>query len=223
MKTIIFLAPPAAGKGTQADLLKQECGYAHVAIGDILREVSNQEDELGEYVRETLSSGGFVKEEIVYRLIEERLLELSHEQGVILDGFPRYIEQAHKLDEIMIHLKRKIDFVILFDIDKEILQKRITGRRICKDCGSIYNINVEAQSPKVESICDKCHGKLYQRSDDNMESFEVRYQNYLEKTCPLIDFYQQKGLLHIVNANRNKEQISKDVINIVTGKSDKND
>ena len=223
MKTVIFLAPPAAGKGTQADLLKETCGYVHVAMGDILREVDNNEEEIGEYVRETLSSGGFVKDEIVYRLMEQHLSKLSDKEGVILDGFPRYIEQAHKLDEIMKHLKRKIDFVILFDIDKEILQKRITGRRICKDCGSIYNINFEAQSPKVESICDKCHGKLYQRSDDNMDSFEIRYQNYLKKTYPLIDFYQQKGLLHIVNANRKTEEIAKDINNIVMGKSEKND
>ena len=207
MKNIMFIAPPAAGKGTQAERVVEKYHIPHISTGDILREISKENSEIGEYVRETLASGKLVKDDITYQLIEDRLKKDDCKNGFIIDGFPRNIEQANEYDKILQKLNYKVGNVILIDIDKEILEKRITGRRLCENCGSIYNINDVKQTPKVESICDQCGGKLYQRSDDNVESFKTRYQTYLDKTEPIIEHYKKQGVLKVVNGNDTIENI----------------
>ncbi len=207
MKNIMFIAPPAAGKGTQAERVVEKYHIPHISTGDILREISKENSEIGEYVRETLASGKLVKDDITYQLIEDRLKKDDCKNGFIIDGFPRNIEQANEYDKILKKLNYKVGNVILIDIDKEILEKRITGRRLCENCGSIYNINDVKQTPKVESICDQCGGKLYQRSDDNVESFKTRYQTYLDKTEPIIEHYKKQGVLKVVNGNDTIENI----------------
>ena len=186
MKNIMLIAPPAAGKGTQAELIVSKYNIPHISTGDILREISKEDSEIGSYVRETLSSGGLVKDEITYKLIEDRLSKDDCKNGFIVDGFPRNLDQAIKYDEILDNLGYEIGNVILIDIDREVLESRITGRRLCEDCGAIYNINNKKQMPKKESICDNCGGNLYQRNDDNIEAFNNRYQVYLDKTEPII-------------------------------------
>ena len=215
MKNIMFIAPPAAGKGTQADLIVKKYHIPHISTGNILREISKEETEVGQYVRETLASGMLVKDEITYQLIEERLAKDDCKNGYIIDGFPRNIDQAHEYDKILDKLGYEVGNVILIDIDKESLEKRITGRRICENCNAIYNINDKDNTPKEESICDKCGGKLYQRSDDNLESFQTRYQTYEEKTEPIIEHYRNKGVLKTVEGNDTVENIFEKVEKII--------
>ena len=207
MKNIMFIAPPAAGKGTQAELVVEKYHIPHISTGDILREISKEDSEVGEYVRETMASGKLVKDEITYQLIEDRLSKDDCKNGFLVDGFPRNLEQAIEYDKILDKLNYEVGNVILIDIDKDVLEKRITGRRLCEKCGAIYNINDENMTPKVESICDDCGGKLYQRSDDNLESFQTRYQTYLDKTEPIIDHYKKQGVLKVVDGNDTIENI----------------
>ena len=215
MKNIMLIAPPAAGKGTQAELIVEKYKIPHISTGDILREISKEDSEIGNYVYETLASGKLVKDEITYQLIEDRLKKEDCRNGFVIDGFPRNIEQAYEYDKILEKLGYSIGNVILINIDKKILEKRITGRRICEDCNTIYNINDELNSPEIDSICDNCGGKLYQRNDDNLEAFETRYQMYLEKTEPIINHYKEKKVLTEVNGEDTVENIFKNIEKII--------
>ena len=207
MKNIMFIAPPAAGKGTQAELVVEKYHLPHISTGDILREISKEDSEIGNYVKETLASGELVKDEITYQLIEDRLAKEDCKNGYIIDGFPRNLDQANEYDKILKRLGYEVGNVIYINVDKKVLEKRITGRRICEDCGTIYNINDPNNSPKVESVCDECGGKLYQRSDDNLEAFETRYSTYEEKTEPIIDHYRKQGVLVEVDGDDTVEAI----------------
>ena len=215
MKNIMFIAPPAAGKGTQAELVVEKYHIPHISTGDILREISKEDSEIGEYVRETMASGKLVKDEITYQLIEDRLKKEDCKNGFLMDGFPRNLDQAIEYDKILNKLNYEVGNVILIDIDKEILEKRITGRRLCEKCGAIYNINDENMTPKIESVCDDCGGKLYQRSDDNLESFQTRYQTYLDKTEPIIDHYKKQNVLKVVDGNDTIDNIFKKIDEII--------
>lgn len=216
MKNIMFIAPPAAGKGTQAELVVEKYHIPHISTGDILREIAKEDSELGHYVFETLAAGKLVKDEITYQLIEDRLAKDDCKNGFIIDGFPRNIEQAIKYDEILNNLNMDIGNVILINIDKKTLEKRITGRRICEDCQSIFNINDEASAPQVDSVCDNCGGRLYQRNDDNLEAFETRYKMYLEKTEPIIKYYKEKNVLYEVDGNDTVENVFKKIDKIIS-------
>ena len=207
MKNIMFIAPPAAGKGTQAELVVEKYGIPHISTGDILREISKEDSEIGKYVQETLASGKLVKDDITYQLIEDRLSKEDCKNGFIIDGFPRNIDQAIEYDKILKKLNYEIGNVIYINIDKKTLEKRITGRRICEDCNTIYNINDPNNSPEIESVCDNCGGKLYQRSDDNLEAFETRYTMYQEKTEPIIEHYRKQNVLKEVDGNDSVENI----------------
>ncbi len=215
MKNIMFIAPPAAGKGTQAELVVEKYHIPHISTGDILREIAKEDSEIGKYVQETLASGGLVKDDITYQLIEDRLKKDDCKKGFIIDGFPRNIDQAYQYDKILDKLGYEVGNVILINIDKKTLEKRITGRRICESCGSIYNINDPENSPKVESICDNCGGKLYQRSDDNLASFETRYQTYIDKTEPIIKHYKKMNVVFEVDGNDTVENIFKSIDKII--------
>lgn len=215
MKNIMFIAPPAAGKGTQAELVVEKYHIPHISTGDILREIAKEDSEIGKYVQETLASGGLVKDDITYQLIEDRLKKDDCKKGFIIDGFPRNIDQAYQYDKILDKLGYEVGNVILINIDKKTLEKRITGRRICESCGSIYNINDPENSPKVESICDNCGGKLYQRSDDNLASFETRYQTYIDKTESIIKHYKKMNVVSEVDGNDTVENIFKSIDKII--------
>ena len=211
MKNIIFIAPPAAGKGTQSAILEKKYNLPHISTGDILREESKKDTELGRYIAEVLSSGSLVKDDVTYTLLQNRLSESDCQNGYVLDGFPRNIEQAYKYDEILKNLNQELGYVIKLDINEETLEKRITGRRICENCKTVYNINSETEKPKQESICDKCGGRLYQRDDDNVTSFRNRYKVYEEKTKPLLDYYKEKGILYVINGDDSVESIAKKI------------
>jgi len=207
MKNIMFIAPPAAGKGTQAKLIAKKYQIPHISTGNILREIAKEDSELGNYVFETLASGKLVKDEITYQLIENRLKKEDCQNGYTIDGFPRNMEQAIEYEKILNKLGYSIGEVILINIAEKTLEKRITGRRICENCNTIFNINEIDSSPKKESICDVCGGKLYQRNDDNEESFEIRYQEYLDKTSALITYYQNQKILYRIQSDKSKEEV----------------
>lgn len=216
MKNIMFIAPPAAGKGTQAELVVAKYGLPHISTGEILREISKEDSELGHYVAETLASGNLVKDEITYQLIEDRLKMDDCKSGFIIDGFPRNLDQAIEYDKILAKLGYSVGNVIYINIDAKILEKRITGRRICEDCKTIYNINDEKAAPQIDSICDNCGGKLYQRSDDNLESFQNRYRTYQEKTYPIIEHYRKQNVLHEVNGDDTVENVFATIDKIIS-------
>ena len=198
MKNIILIAAPAAGKGTLSDLLVKKYDYIHISTGDLLREVSKENTELGQKIAKMLQNGELVTDEIVFELLENKLCQVD--KPYILDGFPRTLNQAYKYDELIQKLNKDLGIVVVLNCDYEILKKRIVGRYLCKDCGSIYNTLTGVNTPKQEGICDNCGGDLYKRSDDNEESFKTRYETYLEKTKPLIDFYEKKGNLYYINS-----------------------
>lgn len=198
MKNIIFIAPPAAGKGTMSDILMERYNYEHISTGDILRSMAKKDDEFGKELSNLLSQGVLVPDDIVYEAVKRKLSELKN--SFILDGFPRNIEQAKEYDKILKEINKELGVVIYLDTPREILEKRITGRRLCKECGSTYNVLTGVNTPKVENTCDKCGSALYQREDDNLESFNTRYETFLEKTYPLVEFYENKNVLYRVKS-----------------------
>lgn len=223
MRNLILLAAPGAGKGTLAKELKEKYNYVHISTGDLLRERVLKDDELGREIANMQKEGLLVTDEIVYKLLEDRLMEDDCKKGYILDGFPRNVKQAEKYDKIVKKINGDLGIVIVLDIAKEELASRITGRRLCKECGAIYNMNNPKLTPKVEGTCDKCGGELYQRSDDNLESLETRYNTYVEKTQPLIDFYSAKGNLYTVDSNKGSEYTFEQVTELLKTLGDKLD
>lgn len=225
MKNIMFIAPPAAGKGTQSKHLAEKYNIPHISTGNILREIAKEDTEIGNYVYETMSNGDLVKDEITYKLVENRLSQNDCTNGFIIDGFPRNLEQAVKYDEILKNIGSKIGYVFVIDIEKKVLEKRITGRRVCSKCNAIYNINEETEMPQNESICDICGGSLYQRKDDNLDSFETRFKNYLKETADIIKFYEEKNVLYHINGNAKVEEIAEEIDEVISkeGTEDDND
>ena len=212
---IILLAPPAAGKGTQSEILINKYNLNQISTGDLFRNIASQDTALGNKIKETLASGNLVEDEVVFQVLEDYLDNHNNTNGYIFDGFPRTLAQAEKLDIILEKRQQKIDFVFYLDVEKNILLKRITGRRLCKSCGAIYNVNIDSLKPKKDSICDKCDGNLYRRDDDNQESFEVRYQTYIEKTKPLIDYYRNKKVLFDIDGSVDKEYTLKQIESVI--------
>ena len=216
MKNIMFIAPPAAGKGTQAEIITAKYNIPHISTGDILREIAKEDSEIGNYVAETMASGKLVKDEITYQLIEDRLSREDCKNGFIIDGFPRNLDQAVEYDKILAKLGYEVGNVFLLNISTKTLEKRITGRRVCEDCNAIYNINDTAKAPQVESVCDKCGGKLYQIKDDNLESFQTRFAMYQEKTEPIIEHYRKQNVLHEIDSNHEFDEVFRQIDEIIS-------
>ena len=210
---IILLAPPAAGKGTQAELLTEEYNLNHISTGDLLREASQEQTEFGNKLKSMLESGNLVSDEIVLEVLD-KYLDKTNNFNLLLDGFPRDIYQAEKLDELLKSKGSKIDYVFLLNVDKDTLLYRITGRRLCKSCGAIYNVNIDPLKPKIDSICDKCGNSLIARKDDNKETFEIRYQEYEHQTKPLIDYYLRQNNLYEIDSSISKEDTFRQIKSI---------
>ena len=212
---VIFLAVQGAGKGTFAKMLQDKYDYAHISTGDILRERAMVDDELGKKIKDMIDNGIFVPNDIIYEAIEYKITQPECEKGYILDGFPRNLEQAKGYDELLKKLGKDLGVVINLTIPEELLKKRIIGRRICKNCGDIYNIYFKDFMPKVEGVCDKCGGELYQRNDDNEESMNTRIKTYYEVTEPIIDYYKEKGVLKTIDSSQGNDIVFKKIENIL--------
>ena len=189
MKNIILIAPPAAGKGTLADRLKKEFDYDYISMGDILRE----EAKTNEVIKEKMERGILIDDSEVLLSIKNKLAKV--EKSYILDGFPRTINQAKAYDEYLLKNNKSLGVVIYLDVPKEELVKRITSRLICPNCKKTYSSIKKELLPKKEGVCDVCGSKLITRKDDTVEVFDQRYEEYQDKTKPLIDYYQEKDKL----------------------------
>ncbi len=209
MKNIIFIAPPAAGKGTQSNMLKDKYGYKHLSTGDMLREAIASGSELGKAVKNIIDKGNLVSDEVMIELIKDKLTEIKG-KPFIVDGFPRTLNQAINLDKII----NEEYIAIYLDLDKEVALKRIEGRFTC-GCGKSYNIYEESLKPKVEGFCDNCGSKLIKRADDNIEAFKIRLDSYEKNTEPILNYYKDKGLLYKIDVNRDLQEIFEDISKVV--------
>ncbi len=220
MKTIIILGPPGSGKGTLSREIAERLNFEHIETGRILREEIEKNTEIGKKVKEIVASGKLVPDDIVNNIIKERVSQTKGE-GIIFDGYPRTIEQAEYLRKIL-----KIDLIINLNIPEEILIKRIMGRRTCKKCGEVYNVAdinevidgrayiMKPLLPKIQGICDKCGGELYQREDENPETIKQRLIEYEKQTKPLIDYYKNERFVELYVTSGKDEMVEK-AINII--------
>ncbi len=190
---LIFLGAPGAGKGTFSAMLLEKIKLAHISTGDILRAEVASGSPLGQQAAAIMQRGELLPDEIVAAMVKSRLAQDDCQAGFILDGFPRTTPQAELLKEALEELNNKLDGVIFFKVDDELLIKRLSGRISCKACGAIYNRYF--QKPAVEMQCDKCGGELFQRPDDSIETAKERLKVFYAQTEPLIDYYEQQGLL----------------------------
>lgn len=211
MKNVIFIAPPAAGKGTVSKYLVEELGYTHLSTGDLLRNEIKVGTEIGNQVKEIMASGKFTPDSIILPLFKKELLKIK-DKPFILDGMPRKLNQAEYLTDLFNELGVDNYIVINMDANEEILNKRVVGRRYCTNCGSSYNIYFEGFKPVKENICDTCKESLIQRDDDNLESFRVRYEDYKREAEPLIHYYEEKGLLKRIDANLSNKEIIENIL-----------
>jgi len=208
---IIFIAPPAAGKGTQSKLISEEYNIAHISTGDLLRDEITKGTKLGEEIKTIMKQGGLVSDDIITKLLKKKLTSRECKKGYILDGYPRNKEQAIIYDNLLNELNINLGLVIFLDIDKNLALERTISRIMCSKCGSSYNLLVEELKPKQENICDRCGSTLKVREDDNEETFLKRFDTYMEKTSDLIDYYKEKGVLHTIKIN--KEDSALDIFN----------
>ena len=215
MKNVILIAAPAAGKGTEAALLKEEYNMPHISTGDLLRAAREDGSERAKIIAKHQDEGSLVPFEIVLELLKERILKSDCSNGYILDGFPRDVAQADAYQEILKETGKDLGVVIVIDIDKHLAAARIAGRMSCPNCKAVYNVTSEEKElhPIVEGICNKCGEKLVKRADDNEETYMERYNTYIEKTAPLIDYYEKYGVVKHVDGNHGKnsthEQVKK--------------
>ncbi len=196
-RRIVLLGAPGAGKGTQAQLLAAKLGLVHISTGDILREEVRRGTELGNQAKEYMDRGDLVPDELIVAMIAERIRDRD---GFILDGFPRTTAQAEALEKLA-----PVERVINLQLPEEEVVRRLSARRVCEDCGKIYNLITSP--PQREGVCDECGGRLIQRDDDKPEVIRRRFRVYTEETAPLKDFYRQRGLLREVDATGTVEEV----------------
>ena len=218
MKNIIFLAPPAAGKGTLSEMLTEKYGYGHISTGDLLREEVKKGTALGQEAEGLMKAGKYVPDEFIIKLISNRITEPDCENGYILDGFPRTKVQAEKYAELLKELGKDLGVVIYIDIDKDMAIKRACSRITCPKCGRIYNKYSNEMKPKVEGMCDDCNVKLTQRADDTEETFVKRFDEYMTKTMPLYDYYKDLGVLKTIKAYESKFDTFNEAVKVLEEK-----
>ena len=197
-KNIILMGPPGAGKGTAAKQLQSALGLVHISTGDMFREAIKEGTELGKLAKSFIDQGNLVPDDVTIGIVKERLSKDDCANGFLLDGFPRTLVQAEALERISKEINRPIDVVVNLDCDQAELVRRISGRRVCKNCGAPYHVT--SMKPQIEGVCDKCGGPLMQRPDDNEEALKVRLHHYVESTKPLLEFYSKLGLLENFNS-----------------------
>ena len=215
-KQLIFLGPPACGKGTQTSKLAQYMGLPHIDTGSLLRAEIKAQTPNGIVAKSFIDEGHLVPVELVASIIRERLLQEDCKNGYILDGYPRSMEQAQMLDIMNneINGTEDVDFrAIYFDLNQDVLISRIVNRRSCSQCGEIYNIKFHP--PKKDGVCDKCDGTLTQRKDDTEEIAKERFVTYFKETAPLIEFYKNKGVLKTLDANGSIQDVWHKLLEVI--------
>ncbi len=215
MPNIILLGPPGCGKGTQASLLKQKYNFLHISTGDLIRKEIEENSSLGRKLREYFSKGLLVPDTLVNDILRNAIDDLYYhtKKDFILDGYPRTLEQHNRLEEILNDYDIKIDYVIYFKVEELVIIERLSYRRVCSQCNTIYH--VKTKPSKVEGYCDQCNGQLIQRDDDKEEAIQKRLLAYNSKTTPLLDLYKSKNILHEVDANKKPDDVFNEIVNIV--------
>ncbi|WP_213809761.1 adenylate kinase [Jeotgalicoccus sp. WY2] len=212
---IIIMGLPGAGKGTQAAKIIKKYSIPHISTGDMFRLAIKNETDLGRQAKAFMDQGELVPDEVTVGIVKERLSQSDVKNGFLLDGFPRTVEQAEALNNIMTELDSKIDQTIYVEVPEEELMNRLTGRRICETCGATYHLVFNP--PKTEGICDLDGGKLYQREDDNPETVQNRLEVNIKQTAPLLDFYKGLGVLATVDGSKDIEEVFEEVDEILNG------
>jgi len=213
---VILLGAPGAGKGTQAVQISKQLGLAHIASGDLFRQEQASGSELGKIAKSYMEKGQLVPDEVTVKMILGRISKPDCAKGILLDGFPRTLDQAKALDAALAEEGKGIDLVLYIKVPNEELIRRLSGRWICRECQVPYN--VVAAPPKVAGKCDKCGGELYQRADDTEETVRKRLDVYFTQTAPLIEYYTSAGKLAEVNGEQDIEQVGRDLTKIIEAK-----
>ena len=207
---VVLLGPPGAGKGTQAKLLQEKYAACQISTGDILRQAIADQTPLGKEARQYVSRGALVPDDVIVKLVAERLKEPDCVKGFILDGFPRTIPQAENLDRILKQMGLGLNRVLSVQVPQPVIIERLAGRRICKNCGALSHV---AFSPtKKAGVCDQCGGEIYQRADDQEETVANRLRVYENQTAPLIEYYRQRNLLREINGVGSVDEIRRRVV-----------
>ena len=210
---IILMGLPGAGKGTQASEIVKKFPIPHISTGDMFRKAIKDETDLGKEAKSYMDRGELVPDEVTVGIVKERISEDDAKKGFLLDGFPRTIEQAEALNNIMSELDRNIDAVINIEVPEEELMNRLTGRRICEKCGTTYHLVFNP--PKVDGVCDIDGGKLYQRKDDNPETVSNRLSVNVKQSKPILEYYDEKGVLKNIDGAKDIDEVTNDVIDIL--------
>ncbi|WP_102267912.1 adenylate kinase [Massilicoli timonensis] len=208
---ILIMGGPGAGKGTMSAKIVEKYQVNHISTGNIFRSEIKNETELGLQAKSYTEKGLLVPDEVTNPMVKSFLEKLDNKNGYLLDGYPRTLDQAKAFDELTVGSDLAVEKVIALELDFEVLKDRITGRRICKNCEEIYHI--KNHPSKVEGVCDKCGGELYQRKDDTVESLQVRLGEYSKSTEPVLAYYEEKGLLTRINADQPIEAVWQHVMN----------
>ena len=210
MKAIILLGAPGAGKGTLAEGVKNATAFIHVSTGDMLRAAIKAGSPTGLEAKAFMEKGELVPDDVILRIVGERLAQGRPDDQYMFDGFPRTLEQARRLDDVLAGLGGAVNQVFLLEVPVPVIVSRLSGRRICKGCGAVYHVtNIPS---KVAGICDQCGGALYQRPDDSEATVLNRLEVYQRQTASLIDFYEQKGVLVRVNAGTNPQAATTELL-----------
>jgi len=202
---LVLLGPPGAGKGTQAKVLIEKYNIIHISTGDILREAVKRGTPVGCEAKKYMDNGELVPDEVVTRIVIDRINSLNKNQGFVLDGFPRTGNQAENLDKALAEQDRQLDLVLYFDTSDEVSVARLSGRRLCKKCGA--NFHIKNIPPEKDGVCDYCGNELYQRDDDKKETVLHRLEVYKTSTTPLLDYYKAKGVLRHVKGDLNVDEL----------------
>jgi adenylate kinase len=210
---ILLMGPPGAGKGTQAERIAGYCKIPHIATGDIFREAIKAGSELGRQAKSYLDAGELVPDAVTVGIVRECLQEQGCMAGFLLDGFPRTIPQAEALEQLLGDLSMNLDLVLNIKVAPAALTERLTGRRICRQCGASYHLLFNP--PKQEGVCDRCGGELYQRSDDTIETVSDRLRVYTDKTAPLLEFYRQRGLLREIDGEPGIDAVWDEILGLL--------
>lgn len=202
---LVLMGLPGAGKGTQAERIVDDYGIPHISTGDMFRAAIKEETELGLKAKSFMDKGELVPDEVTIGIVEERLGKNDCSNGFLLDGFPRTVAQADALEDILAKQDKSIDYVININVDKDVLMERLTGRRICKNCGATYHLVFNP--PSKEGVCDRCGGELYQREDDNEKTVSNRLEVNVKQTKPLLEFYSDKGYLVDIDGQKHINEV----------------